>query len=144
MQLGHHTAGVFDRLSTQGIRLRVDDFGNGYSAFAYLCRFSLDVLGLGVRRIDRRGIDEIADQRNARATVDAVVAIGQALVRKGLAEGVETQAQLDILREQVCDLFPGYLKSRLAEPDAIAALLLDAHGGVVPPVQHTARSLRAG
>jgi EAL domain-containing protein (putative c-di-GMP-specific phosphodiesterase class I) len=144
MQLGHHPAGVFDRLCTQGIRLRVDDFGNGYSAFAYLCRFSLDVLSLDVLRIDRRRIDEIADQPDARVTVDTVVAIGQALGRKGLAEGVETQAQLDILREQVCDLFSGYLKSRLVEPNAIAALLLDAHGGVVPPAQHTARSLRAG
>jgi diguanylate cyclase (GGDEF)-like protein/PAS domain S-box-containing protein len=139
MEHGEETARAFDCLRAQGIRMAVDDFGTGYSAFAYLRRFSLDVL-----KIDKRFIDEIADQPDARAIVDAVVAMGHALGLKVLAEGVETQAQLDILREQGCDLFQGYLKSRPVEPDAITALLLDADGGVVSAVEHSALSLRAG
>lgn len=112
------TAGVLDRLRAQGIRMAVDDFGTGYSSFAYLRRFRLDVL-----KIDKGFIDEIDQQQDARTIVDAIIAMGHALGLQVLAEGVETQAQLDILRDQGCDLFQGYLKSRPLDPDALTALL---------------------
>jgi diguanylate cyclase (GGDEF)-like protein/PAS domain S-box-containing protein len=118
MERENDTAGVLDRLREQGIRMAVDDFGTGYSSFAYLRRFHLDLL-----KIDKRFIDEIDQQPDARTIVDAIIAMGHALGLKVLAEGVETQAQLDILRTQGCDLFQGYLKSRPLEPDAITALL---------------------
>ncbi|WP_296808703.1 EAL domain-containing protein [Thiocapsa sp.] len=112
------TAGVLDRLRAQGIRMAVDDFGTGYSSFAYLRRFHLDVL-----KIDKRFIDEIDQQQDARTIVDAIIAMGHALGLKVLAEGVESQAQLDILRDQGCDLFQGYLKSQPLDADAVTALL---------------------
>ncbi|SDX17355.1 bifunctional diguanylate cyclase/phosphodiesterase [Thiocapsa roseopersicina] len=112
------TVGVLDRLREQGIMMAVDDFGTGYSSFAYLRRFHLDVL-----KIDKRFIDEIDQQPDARTIVDAIIAMGHALGLKVLAEGVETQAQLDILRTQGCDLFQGYLRSRPLEPDAVTSLL---------------------
>lgn len=112
------TAGVLDRLRAQGIRMAVDDFGTGYSSFAYLRRFRLDVL-----KIDKGFIDEIDQQQDARTIVDAIIAMGHALGLQVLAEGVETQSQLDILRDQGCDLFQGYLKSRPLDADAVTALL---------------------
>lgn len=118
MEREGETAGILDRLRAQGIRMAVDDFGTGYSSFAYLRRFRLDVL-----KIDKRFIDEIDQQPDARTIVDAIIAMGHALGLQVLAEGVETQAQLDILRDQGCDLFQGYLKSRALDPDAVTALL---------------------
>ncbi|QVL50901.1 MAG: EAL domain-containing protein [Thiocapsa sp.] len=112
------TAGVLDRLRAQGIRMAVDDFGTGYSSFAYLRRFRLDVL-----KIDKGFIDEIDQQQDARTIVDAIIAMGHALGLQVLAEGVETQSQLGILRDQGCDLFQGYLKSRPLDADAVTALL---------------------
>ncbi|EGV17793.1 bifunctional diguanylate cyclase/phosphodiesterase [Thiocapsa marina] len=112
------TLGVLERLRAQGIRMAVDDFGTGYSSFAYLRRFRLDLL-----KIDKRFIDEIDQQPDARTIVDAIIAMGHALGLQVLAEGVETRSQLDILRDQGCDLFQGYLKSRPLDPDAITALL---------------------
>jgi diguanylate cyclase (GGDEF)-like protein len=117
------TAGVLDRLRAQGIHMAVDDFGTGYSSFAYLRGFRLDVL-----KIDKGFIDEIDQQQDARTIVDAIIAMGHALGLKVLAEGVETQAQLDILRDQGCDLFQGYLKSRPLDADSVTALLLTDAG----------------
>ena len=117
------TAGVLDRLRAQGIHMAVDDFGTGYSSFAYLRGFRLDVL-----KIDKGFIDEIDQQQDARTIVDAIIAMGHALGLKVLAEGVETQAQLDILRDQGCDLYQGYLKSRPLDADSVTALLLTDAG----------------
>ncbi len=70
MEREDNTVGVLDRLREQGIRMAVDDFGTGYSSFAYLRRFHLDVL-----KIDKRFIDEIDQQPDARTIVDAITAL---------------------------------------------------------------------
>jgi diguanylate cyclase (GGDEF)-like protein/PAS domain S-box-containing protein len=114
------TAAFLDGLREQGVRMAVDDFGTGYSAFAYLRRFRLDVL-----KIDKRFIDEIVEQPDARTIVGAIIAMGHALGLRVLAEGVETREQLDILRKQGCDLFQGYLKSPAVDADTITSMLSD-------------------
>jgi EAL domain-containing protein (putative c-di-GMP-specific phosphodiesterase class I) len=78
---------------------------------------------LDVLKIDKRFIDEIDQQLDARTIVDAILAMGHGLGMQVWAEGIETQSQLDILRDQGCDLFQGYLTSRPLEPDALVALL---------------------
>jgi EAL domain-containing protein (putative c-di-GMP-specific phosphodiesterase class I) len=85
---------------------------------AHKTRYGLDVL-----KIDKRFIDEIDQRPDARTIVDAIIAMSHALGLQVLAEGVETQSQLDILRDQGCHLFQGHLKSRPLDPDAITALL---------------------
>jgi diguanylate cyclase (GGDEF)-like protein/PAS domain S-box-containing protein len=105
------------RLRDLGVRIAIDDFGTGYSSLAYLKRFPLDVL-----KIDRSFIADIPHDTDDMAISAAVIALGAALGVKVLAEGVETQAQLDFLRERGCDLYQGFFKSPALPPEGFAAL----------------------
>ena len=109
---------VLQRLGGMGVRLAVDDFGTGYSSFTHLKRFPLDVL-----KIDQGFIREIPDSADDMAISAAIIAMAHSLGLHVLAEGVETQAQLDFLRARGCDSFQGYLRSRPVPADAFAALL---------------------
>ena len=109
---------VLKRLGGMGVRLAVDDFGTGYSSFAHLKRFPLDVL-----KIDQSFIREIPDSADDMAISAAIIAMGHSLGLHVLAEGVETQAQLDFLRVRGCDSYQGYLRSRPVPPDVFVALL---------------------
>ena len=110
--------GVLQRLGELGVRLAVDDFGTGYSSFAHLKRFPIDVL-----KIDQGFIREIPDSADDMAISAAIIAMGHSLGLHVLAEGVETQAQLDFLRERNCDSFQGYLRSRPVPAEGFAAFL---------------------
>jgi diguanylate cyclase (GGDEF)-like protein/PAS domain S-box-containing protein len=106
------------RLRDSGIRLAIDDFGTGYSSLAHLKRFPLDVL-----KIDRRFIEGIPDDPSDCELVRAIVAMGQALHLKVLAEGVETERQLAFLMALGCDRYQGYLRSPALAPEEFERLL---------------------
>ncbi|WP_374400438.1 EAL domain-containing protein [Niveibacterium sp.] len=95
------------RLREAGVRIAIDDFGTGYSSLAYLKRLPLDVL-----KVDRSFVEHVVNRRDDREIVTAIVQIGRTLGFKVIAEGVETQAQLDILDGIACDLYQGYLCSK--------------------------------
>jgi diguanylate cyclase (GGDEF)-like protein/PAS domain S-box-containing protein len=105
-------------LKALGVRLAIDDFGTGYSSLAYLQRFPVDVL-----KIDKAFIDGVAHGGSEAAIARAVVALGDALGLRTVAEGVETAAQCAELRALGCGYGQGYLFARPLRADAFVALL---------------------
>ena len=109
---------ILNNLRHQGIRLAIDDFGKGYSSLSRLKYFPVDVL-----KIDKSFIEKIPVNKDDREIATTIIAMGHNLGFKVLAEGVETSAQLDFLRERGCDAYQGYLKNRPLSAQAFAELL---------------------
>ena len=101
-----------------GIRIAVDDFGQGYSSLAYLSDLPVDLL-----KIDRRFVDHIDREESNQAIVSAVLNLGQSLGLTIIAEGVERPEELDYLNRVECDLFQGFLLSRPLPVEEATALL---------------------
>lgn len=95
------------RLEEMGVFLSVDDFGTGYSSLSYLRRFPIDCL-----KIDQSFVRDIPGNADAVAIVSAIVAMARSLMLELVAEGVETQGQLDYLKQLQCNRMQGYLFSR--------------------------------
>jgi diguanylate cyclase (GGDEF)-like protein/PAS domain S-box-containing protein len=104
-------------LKELGVRLSLDDFGTGYSNLAYLKRFPLDTI-----KIDRSFISGIGQGDDA-VIAATVITLGHHLNLMVIAEGVETQTQLDVLQQLGCDHMQGYLCSQPLSIDAVTALL---------------------
>ncbi|OAH96970.1 diguanylate cyclase [Methylomonas methanica] len=109
---------VLCQLQALGVRLAIDDFGTGYSSLAYLKHFPLDIL-----KIDKTFIDDIPQLEDDKEIASAIIGMGHTLRLQVLAEGVETQEQLDFLQEHGCDFYQGYLKSPALAAADFAALL---------------------
>ncbi|HEX6101138.1 MAG TPA: EAL domain-containing protein [Thermoanaerobaculia bacterium] len=92
-----------------GVSIALDDFGTGHSSLSYLRRFPIDRV-----KIDREFIAEIDKSRSNRAIVSAIVAMAHGLDLAVTAEGVETEAQVEFLREQKCEEVQGFLFGRPA------------------------------
>ncbi|MXQ13540.1 bifunctional diguanylate cyclase/phosphodiesterase [Microvirga makkahensis] len=90
-------------LSAAGVTIALDDFGTGYASLAHLKRFPVDVI-----KIDRSFVSKLETDAGDAAIVRAVLGLGQSLGIKVVAEGVETAAQMTLLREQGCALVQGY------------------------------------
>ncbi len=118
------------KLRQMGFRIALDDFGTGYSSLYNIRRFALDCL-----KIDRSFVDGMGRERESAAIVHSIIHLGRALGMEVVAEGVETEAQLQALRLAGCSHLQGYY---LARPmDAEDALLLAQRGyiGDVEPVE---------
>jgi diguanylate cyclase (GGDEF)-like protein/PAS domain S-box-containing protein len=98
---------IMEAIKNKGIHLSIDDFGTGYSSLAYLKRFPIDVL-----KVDRSFISDIPEDKTDMAITSAVISMAHKLGMKVVAEGIETQEQLDFLKENNCDDGQGYLLSR--------------------------------
>jgi diguanylate cyclase (GGDEF)-like protein/PAS domain S-box-containing protein len=94
-------------LKALGIQLAMDDFGTGYSSLAYLRRFPMDVL-----KIDRSFVDRLGGEDADEALVRTIVRMGRNLGMSLVAEGIESEVQLALLREMGCDYAQGYLLSK--------------------------------
>ncbi len=101
-----------------GVTLALDDFGTGYSSLNHLRRFPIDRL-----KLDSSFIRQIADDTTDQAVASAVIGLGHGLRLGVLAEGVETPAQLEVLRGSGCDAYQGHLFAAALEPVEFAALL---------------------
>jgi diguanylate cyclase (GGDEF)-like protein/PAS domain S-box-containing protein len=111
---------MMTRLRERGIHLALDDFGTGYSSLAYLKRFPLNTL-----KIDKAFIDDIAKSNVDRHMAAAIINIAHNLGLKVVAEGVEEESQLDILRRYDCEMLQGFLYSRPLNAERFEKLLTE-------------------
>jgi diguanylate cyclase (GGDEF)-like protein len=95
-----------------GVRLALDDFGTGQSSLEHLRRFSFDIV-----KIDRSFVSDISSDPEDASLVDAVIKIGHSFGMKIVAEGVETDAQLQYIAERKCDYLQGFLISKAVPQD---------------------------
>lgn len=120
MQNIEFTRLMLEDLSQMGVHLSIDDFGTGHSSLSYLKRFPLHSL-----KIDRSFVKDLKPNSPDAAIAAAVVALGQGLNLKVVAEGVETQEQLDVLQSLQCAEMQGYFFSRPLPLAEITNLLED-------------------
>lgn len=97
---------LLKQIKRRKIKLSLDDFGKGYSSLAYLIDFPFDIL-----KIDRQFIQNVEKERND-AILNAIIGMGNAMALTLVAEGVETQAQLNYLQEKQCHIVQGYFFSK--------------------------------
>ena len=116
-----YSAKAMHNLDRLGIRISLDDFGNGYSSLGYLNRFPIKVL-----KIDRSFVADIGRNPNSEAIAAAMISMGHALDMKVVAEGVENERQLDFLQSFACDRIQGHLFSRALPPRHLAKILAQA------------------
>jgi diguanylate cyclase (GGDEF)-like protein/PAS domain S-box-containing protein len=102
-----HAIRILRELKALGVTLSIDDFGTGYSSLSYLKRFPIDVL-----KIDRSFVNDISVDTDNAAIVSSIISLAHSLRLLVIAEGVETQSQLNYLRENGCDQMQGYFFSR--------------------------------
>jgi len=125
-------------LKDVGIRLAIDDFGTGYSSLSYLKRFPLDEL-----KIDRSFVAGVDSDPDSAAIVIAIIAMAHHLGLSVVAEGVETQSQLALLRRHACDECQGFLFSRPLQGPDFARMLSGGSAPAAAPPAGTPLSLRA-
>ncbi|MDH4178517.1 MAG: bifunctional diguanylate cyclase/phosphodiesterase [Thermoleophilia bacterium] len=112
---------TLDALRELGVRVAIDDFGTGYSSLGYLRTLPVDVL-----KIDRSFIADIATSEASRAIVAASVDLAHRLGLEVVAEGVEDDAQHDVVEALDCDLVQGYVVSRAVPAAELERLMRDA------------------
>ncbi|PWK15701.1 putative bifunctional diguanylate cyclase/phosphodiesterase [Tumebacillus permanentifrigoris] len=118
-------------LKNLGVQLSIDDFGTGYSSLNYLKKFPIDTL-----KIDRSFVGDIPADSDDAAIVTAIIAMAHNLKLTVVAEGVETEAQLEFLREQNCDAMQGFLFSRPVPAHQLAQLLYEKKSLDTETYQH--------
>lgn len=109
---------ILQRLKAIGLQMSIDDFGTGYSSLAYLKRFPIDLL-----KIDQAFVRDIETSLDDTAIVKAIISMAHSLGIRVIAEGVETEAQCNFLRLNMCDEIQGYFFSRPVDSARIMELL---------------------
>jgi len=118
MEHSERSLKVLSDLDQLGVALSTDDFGTGYSSLSYLQKFPFERL-----KIDRSFVRSMDDDEKSGAIVKTILMLGENLGIEVVAEGIETAAQLDKLRDLGCRMGQGYLFSRPADPETIEAFL---------------------
>jgi diguanylate cyclase (GGDEF)-like protein len=115
------TIDIMKALSGMGLQISIDDFGTGYSSLIYLKRYPIHTL-----KMDKSFVNHVAEDEEDGTFARMVIGIAQSLNLELIAEGVETKAQLEFLRNEGCRLIQGFYFSRpLSEVDALS--YLEAH-----------------
>ena len=112
-------ASTFEELEGLGVRLAIDDFGTGYSSLSYLKRFPVEYL-----KVDRSFVDGLEEESEDKVIVSGIISLAHALGLKVVAEGVEMEEQLALLREMRCDQAQGHYFSEALSSEAAGKLLV--------------------
>jgi diguanylate cyclase (GGDEF)-like protein/PAS domain S-box-containing protein len=120
------------RLKALGVRISMDDFGSGYSSLSYLQAFPFDKI-----KIDRAFVMNLGRNPQSAAIIRAVIGLGHGLEMEIVAEGVETQEQLDFLAGVGCDVVQGYFIGKPLPIGQYAGLVGRSGGGATEPARKT-------
>ena len=126
LQNSDTTRAMLHELRALGVKISLDDFGTGYSSLSYLRSFPFDKI-----KIDRSFINELATSKDSLAIVRAVTGLGKSLGIVTTAEGVETDAQLELLSREGCTQVQGYLISKPRPIAEVEGLLLGVRASAV-------------
>lgn len=118
MQDADFTLAILKELKRLGVHISLDDFGTGYSSLGHLKHFPIDTL-----KIDRSFVKDLATDPKEESIISAVIVLAHSLGMDVVAEGVETAAELTILRKHHCDRMQGYFFSRAVPAKDFGALL---------------------
>lgn len=109
---------IFKELKSMGIKIALDDFGTGYSSLSYLKRLPIDII-----KIDKIFIDNVHNEEIDKSFVESIIQIGHKMNMEIVSEGVELKEQLNLLKENGCDIVQGYIIGRPLEVDDIDEML---------------------
>ena len=118
MDRDSHVLETLNALSSMGVGLTIDDFGTGYSSLGYLKRYPIDKL-----KIDRCFVSEVTGEGHDLAITTAIIQMARSLKLETVAEGVETQAQMEALQGMGCDQFQGFLISHPLPAQEVRAFI---------------------
>lgn len=113
-----NVVGVLERIHDMGVRVAMDDFGTGYSSLSYLKRFPIDTI-----KIDRSFVADITTSPDDAEIIRTIISMGQTLNRHIVAEGVETEEQLNLLRDYGCDEIQGWVFCKALPADGFQRFL---------------------
>ena len=126
------------RVADLGVHLAIDDFGSGFSSFAYLRHLPVHTI-----KVDSSFISRIGQNRNDKIIIKSMIELSHALGKRVVAEGVETRQQLEFLRDQGCDEAQGFLFSPPVEAGEVIRWLAPS-ALVIRSVSDIRRARRAG
>ncbi|MCG7869899.1 MAG: EAL domain-containing protein [Candidatus Thiodiazotropha taylori] len=120
VQTDQENIAIFSRLKESGIQIAIDDFGTGYSSIASLKHLKVDSL-----KIDKYFINDMLLDKKTQYLVNTMIEMGHNLGHTIVAEGIETRAQMELLKQLNCDTAQGYLFSRPVTAEQIPKLILN-------------------
>jgi diguanylate cyclase (GGDEF)-like protein len=118
MENAEHTISVLNRLKQTGVQLSIDDFGTGYSSLSYLQRLPFDTL-----KIDRTFVYSVGEDGENSEILRTIISLAKSLRLRVIAEGIETETQLSVLKRLGCDYGQGYLLAKPKGKDETERLL---------------------
>lgn len=121
-------ARTLGRLRSHGVHIAIDDFGTGYSSLAYLKSLPLDYL-----KVDKQFISDLTSQKRDRIVIHSLVELARSLGIGVIAEGVETEAQLNLLSREGCNCYQGYLCSQPLPADRLKDFVAEWNRCAGPP-----------
>lgn len=121
LQQPESVAHTLEDIRCLGVRVALDDFGTGYSSLGYIDRFPIDAV-----KIDRSFVSRMMSYPRSEAIVESILSLGRALQLDITAEGIETAAQFERLRDMQCPYFQGYFFSPPVRPEGLVKLITAA------------------